>query len=222
MRFDPSPTPLHKQQLKEAAEAFLGLTLEEDAVDRLERFAKLLLQWNKRFSLTGASTIEEVLLDHALDSLSAIPFIGSGARIADLGSGAGFPGIPLAIVKLDAAFTLVEPRRKRANFLLAAVRALQLEHTSVIESRAEELPSLADLRFDLVVSRAFGRLAHFLRLALPLLNPGAAALAFKGPAVHSELGSLPSGFSAPELHWYVLPNKKQRCLVLCRRAESFT
>lgn len=218
MPSSPSFPSVPRQRLKEAAQACFELQLDEDVLDRLEKFARLLLHWNQRVSLTGASSLHEVLLDHVLDSLAATAFVPEAGDAADLGSGAGFPGIPLAIVKPGTAFALVEPRRKRANFLREAIRELHLKNASVIESRAEEMSSRYAQTFDLVTARALGALEQFLRMAAPLLRPGATAIAFKGPAVHSELSSVPAGFSSPELHWYTLPNGSRHCLVLCRRA----
>src|SRR5512140_185186 len=115
------------------------ITLTASALDRCKRYVETLLLWRQRLSLTSAATPWAIVLDHILDSLHLAPLIRPGCRVADIGSGAGFPGVPLAIVCPEAHFVLVESRRKKANFLREVARQVRLTNVEVAEQRAEGL-----------------------------------------------------------------------------------
>ncbi len=205
--------------LRQAARQQLHLNLPEATLYTLERFAQLLLYWNRSVSLTGATTLEEVLLDHVLDSLALAPLLPSGARVADLGSGAGFPGIPTAVVRQDCLFWLVDSRRKRANFLREAKRELGLKHAEIVEARAETLADRFAARFDVVTSRALGKLSVFLDLAEPLLTEGGLAVAFKGPSFTQKAATHPRLHHERDI-WYSLPKGQRHCLAVFRKPVS--
>ena len=135
-----------------------GVSLGSAAVARLSRYLAELDRWRKRINLTGALTRAE-LVSHCLESVFGASLIAHGARVLDVGSGAGFPGIPLAISRPDLSVSLLEPRSKRAAFLRHAVRSVPVENAEVLENRLEELSPHA---FDLAVVRAVGNLARAL------------------------------------------------------------
>jgi 16S rRNA (guanine527-N7)-methyltransferase len=147
----------------------LGLVLSEHAIARFRIYLDTLLMWRQRLSLTAAATPLEVVRSHILDSLAPWKFVQPGYRLVDLGSGAGFPGIPLAIICEQSHVTLVESRRKKANFLRAVIRATGLKNVEVIEARAEVLVQQAAVPWDIVVSRAVWRLPEFLAISGRLL-----------------------------------------------------
>src|SRR5439155_16336905 len=159
----------------------IGLDLSGDAISRFGVYLNTLLHWRARLSLTGASTASVVVGRHVLDSLQVVRLIESGARVADLGSGAGFPGIPVAIMCPRSAVSLIEARRKRANFLREVVRSTDLRNVEVIEGRAEALAPRCHGSFRIVASRAVWSLSEFLSIASPLLEIGGLAIAMKGP-----------------------------------------
>ncbi len=161
--------------------AALGIALPDTAISRFEVYIQTLLLWRSRLSLTAASTSEDIVRLHILDSLPLCRFVQPGMRVADLGSGAGFPGIPLAIACDRAHVSLVESRRKKANFLREAVRTCDLANAEVIEARVEHLAERGAWHWDIVVSRAVWRLRDFLVLAERLLAHGGLAIAMRGP-----------------------------------------
>jgi 16S rRNA (guanine527-N7)-methyltransferase len=135
-----------------------GVSLGADAVAGLSRYLAELDRWRRRTNLTGALEARE-LVSHSLESVFGARLITHGARVLDIGSGAGFPGVPLAISRTDLSVSLLEPRSKRAAFLRHAVRSVPVENARVLENRLERLSGPA---FDLAVVRAVGDLARAL------------------------------------------------------------
>ncbi|MCX8071771.1 MAG: 16S rRNA (guanine(527)-N(7))-methyltransferase RsmG [Candidatus Binatia bacterium] len=198
-----------------------GLRLPPEAAAQFEKYVALLLLWNERISLTGAKTAEEISLHHIFDSLHVLPLLAEGQRVTDVGSGAGFPGIPLAIARPDCGFALIEPRRKRANFLRHCTRELGLVWVHVEEARVEDLQARLESAFDVVLSRALADLATFVRLAAPLVAPTGKLVAMKGPHPEPELRDIPEGFKVLEVRRYQLPRQwGERTLVVLERAPE--
>ena len=164
----------------------LGVALSDVAITRFQDYIDTLLLWRARLSLTTAATPQDIVRDHILDSLVLCRFIRPEMRVADLGSGAGFPGIPVAIACDRAYISLVESRRKKANFLREVVRSAQLANAEIIEERAERLADNVTRPWDLVVSRAVWTVADFLAISERLLARGGLAIAMKGPKASSE------------------------------------
>ncbi|MEQ8858255.1 MAG: 16S rRNA (guanine(527)-N(7))-methyltransferase RsmG [Pseudomonadales bacterium] len=153
----------------ESAAAALGVALDPDQVAALVAFAELLLRWNRTFNLISRRDVERLLPRHLLDSLSVAPLL-RGGRVMDLGTGAGLPGVPLAIARKDLAFTLVDRSGRKIRFVDRAVRELGLGNVETRCADVRELPG--DLRFDTVVSRAVADLATAWALAAPRLETG--------------------------------------------------
>jgi len=194
----------------------LHIQLTPEQLSAFETYVTTLLFWRARLSLTGASTAADVVRSHILDSLAVVQHIAIGSKLMDLGSGAGFPGVPLAIVCPHASITLVESRRKRANFLREVVRRCGLANASVTEGRVEDLPPQVAGAFDLVVSRALWSVPDFLRIASRFLRSGGLLIAMKGPRGLDEAISAP-GFWAPETITYNLEGGSPRMLVVYRK-----
>jgi 16S rRNA (guanine527-N7)-methyltransferase len=153
--------------LREGAQQ-LGIALSDDAIGALLRFLDLIYDWNRSAGLTSVARDDAIRL-HLLDSLSISRFLRDRHAIADLGSGAGLPGIPLAVSLPDARITLVESRRRKCSFLLEAIRALGLSNVIVVRRDARSLTP-AELRVDAVVARAFLRPVDLVDLASGLLR----------------------------------------------------
>jgi 16S rRNA (guanine527-N7)-methyltransferase len=194
----------------------LGIRLSSEQRAAFDTYVETLCFWANRLSLTGAGTAAEIVARHILDSLPVARYVEPGCRLADLGSGAGFPGLPLAIACPRAAVVLIESRRKRANFLREATRRCGLRNVEVLEERAEEVAARHQGGFDLVVSRAVWPLAGFLRLCALLLRPGGLAVAMKGPKARNEIAGAP-GFAEPEVVSYGLSGGVKRVLIVYRR-----
>jgi len=193
----------------------LGIDLPPLVLGRFGTYIETLLLWRSRLSLTTAATAEVIVRHHVIDSLHLARFIHPRERVADVGSGAGFPGMVLAIACPEASFTLIESRRKRANFLREVARTAQLDNVEVSEGRAEALAGTAP--FGIVTSRALGRVRDFLAMAAPLLRSGGIAIAMKGPKGREEAQSPHAGFSAPDIVAYRLAGGAARALLVYRR-----
>jgi 16S rRNA (guanine527-N7)-methyltransferase len=185
-----------------AGTAALGLDLDAATRDKLLEYLKLLEKWNRTHNLTAVREPGRMLSLHVLDSLAVIPHLPDSEqlRIADVGSGGGLPGMPLAILRPRWAVALVESSKKKCAFLRQAVAELGLANVEVVNERAEAL--LPAQPFDVVTARAFSDLARFVAVAMHLLGPRGRLVAMKGAYPHREVAALPSSvrvLAAPRL-----------------------
>ena len=189
----------------------LGLALAPAQVEALLTLVTELGDWNTRFNLTAIKDPAEVVDKHLLDSLAIFPHL-KGLTVADVGSGAGFPGLPLAIVDLDRRYSLIESTGKKVTFLRHACTMLRLPNVEVVQGRAEALkPKKA---FDTVVARALGPLAEFVRVAGHLAGRSGRLLAMKGKVPEEELKGIPAGWKAIAVRPIRVPGlDAERCLV---------
>lgn len=171
----------------------LGLALDAPTRARLIDYIALLARWNRTYNLTAVRDPDEMVARHLLDSLALAPHLPPG-DLADLGSGAGLPGIPLALAHPTRRVQLVEANGKKARFLREAKRALALDAVSVVEARAEAGPP-DGVRVALVTARALADLALLSRLAAPWLGADGLLLAAKGPNWRDEDQALAPGFA---------------------------
>ena len=185
-----APQPLRRGLLA------LGVASSEPQVERLERYLALLEKWNRVYNLTAIREPERMVTHHLLDSLAILPHV-RGARVLDVGSGAGLPGIPLAIAAPELAVTLLDAGHKKAAFLQQAVAELGLANATVVVDRVESWQT--DVRFDTIVSRAFADLGEFAAAAVRLLAPRGVIAAMKGVHPHDEIERLPAGFRVREV-----------------------
>ena len=184
----------------------LGLPAEPALCERLLAYRDELARWNRVHNLSGVRDPERMVAVHLLDSLALAPLL-RGHRFADLGSGAGLPGLPLALLHPEMEAVLIEPRAKRALFLDHVVRTLGIPNVIVERSRGEDLPPGPG--FDTVTTRAFGTLAETVRAAAQLLRPQGMMLAAKGRDPEPEIAALPAGWSA-EILPLVVPGIEAR------------
>ena len=204
--------------LAEGARA-LGLALDDAQVMSLLRLIDELVAANAEFNLTAIRDRPGMLHRHLLDSLSVLPYL-RGGRVADVGTGAGFPGLPLAIASPERQFVLIEATGKKARYVERTVRRLGCANVEVVHARAENYrPSE---RFDVVLARAVASLADFVAYAGHLCAPGGRLLALKGRRPDGELTALPKAYRASAVHRLHVPGlDEQRHLVeLCRAAPS--
>ncbi len=148
--------------------------------------------WNLSINLTAITEPEEIASRHFLDAIVAADRIPDQSRLLDVGSGAGFPGLPLKVMRPRSQVTLIDSARKRINFLRHAVRQLELDQVIVHHGRIEAFAAGegADLHFDFIVSRAFTGAAELARGVMPLLRRGTTLLVWKGPDIQGELHDL--------------------------------
>jgi len=167
----------------------LGLSLTTEQVTLFQTYYEELIRWNRRVNLTAIVDYEEVQIKHFLDSLTIAPLINESCRLLDVGTGAGFPGVPLKIVFPDIAVTLVESVKKKAAFLDHLVDCLGLDGVEVIAERAETLAHDERHRegFDVAVSRGVADLATLAELTLPFCVVGGIAVAMKKGDIEDEV-----------------------------------
>ena len=168
----------------------LGVAADGVTLDRMVRYHALLTEWNARIDLTAVLDPEEMVDRHYLDSAAplALGLIPQGARVIDVGTGAGLPGIPLCILRPDLRVTLLDAQRKRVTFLQAAIEALDLP-AQAVHMRAEDAARDEARReaYDVAVSRAVAATPTLLELTLPFVRVGGRAIAWKGPGLQAEL-----------------------------------
>jgi 16S rRNA (guanine527-N7)-methyltransferase len=180
---------LNSALLKECAENY-NIFLTESQMDRFSKYADLLLEWNEKINLTAIVDEEEIVLKHFVDSLSILPLITEKTcSIIDVGTGAGFPGIPLKIAREDLKVTLLDSLEKRVRFLNEVCGNLQLNGIAAFHGRAEDFGSDKKYReiFDAAVARAVASLPVLLEYCLPFVKTGGIFLAMKGPDIRDEL-----------------------------------
>jgi len=164
--------------------ASLNLVIDEDKINQLLSFIKLIEKWNKAYNLTAIRDREEMVRLHLLDSLAILPYI-EGERVIDIGTGAGLPGIPLAICLPETEFTLLDSNAKKTRFVQQAVLELKLKNVAVHHQRVEQFHP--EKKFHVVITRAFASLPEIIELTAHLLNKEGFLLAMKGQNPEAEL-----------------------------------
>ena len=194
----------------------LGLSLPASARSSLLEYCDLLIKWNKTFNLTSIDDPEQAISHHLLDSLAILPYLPAG-RVIDVGTGAGLPGIPLAIARPQQAFVLLDSNGKKTRFLVQTVGQLGLKNVGIVNQRVELFQTPE--RFDVVVSRAFTSVGQFLSSCDHLLSPGGQFLAMKGKYPADELQQLPRGFHLASSAELKIPGlNAERHLLMLRRS----
>lgn len=193
----------------------LGIALSDAQAAQLLRLLDELDDWNQRMNLTAIRERGQQITKHLLDSLSIQPYL-RGTRIVDVGTGAGFPGLPLALTNPDRQFTLLDSTAKKLKFIDHAAALLGLNNVHTVHARAESYQ--ADPRFDIVVSRAVGPVVKFMHWSAHLCVGGGRLLAMKGRYPHDEIEKLPNGWKLAGVHRLSVPGlEEERHLVeLCR------
>jgi len=164
--------------------ASLNLAIDEDKISRLLSFIKLIEKWNKAYNLTAIRDREEMVRLHLLDSLAILPYI-EGERVIDIGTGAGLPGIPLAICLPETEFTLLDSNAKKTRFVQQAILELKLKNVAVCHQRVEQFHP--EKKFNVVITRAFASLNQIVELTAHLLSKEGFLLAMKGQRPDAEL-----------------------------------
>jgi 16S rRNA (guanine527-N7)-methyltransferase len=204
--------------LQEAAKQF-GLDVSDEDARRLMRLLDELDEWNQRMNLTAIRDRAQQITKHLLDSLSIQPFL-RGERILDVGTGAGFPGLPLAIVNPQRQFTLLDSTAKKLKFIDHVVHLLAIPNVTTVHARAESYSP--DERFHTVISRAVGPVDRFVKWAGHLCVGGGRLLAMKGRYPAEELESLPNGWKLAAVHRVAIPglDEERHVVEICRSHDK--
>ena len=190
----------NERLLVEGAKSF-GLELSPRHARAFSRYLSMLSFWSVRLNLTAIRDPDLVLRLHFIDSLSVVPLLSHGGSLLDVGSGAGFPGIPINLMLPEKPVYLLEPRRKRATFLRHVVRELGLTNTHVVEGRMERLPVDSLPAIQEAITRGFSDIRGFLKASGKLLAPDGASIVMHGPkgaAVLDELRGCLAGYGLSE------------------------
>lgn len=174
----------------------LGISLPESDQERFIAYVRLLAKWNNAYNLTAVRDPQEMITRHVLDSLTLLPYL-HGQRLLDIGSGAGLPGIPLAIARPDLSFTLIDANAKKIRFIVQTIGELDLKNVDAVQARVENYRPAH--KFDTLMSRAFASIADMLTQSRHLCVPDGRFLAMKGVHPWEELTALPSGFAVREI-----------------------
>ena len=194
--------------------AHLGVTLTESDAGRLLRLLDELERWNRTYNLTAIRNRDDMLTHHLLDSVSIHPDL-EGTTVADVGTGAGFPGLPLAVLNPQRRFTLIDSNGKKIRFVQHAARELGLDNVAGLHGRVEVMK---DHVFDTVVARAFAPLPELVANVAPLCGPQTRVLAMKGKWPQSEIDGLPAQWRQQGSRELTVPGlNESRCVVVLSR-----
>ena len=215
-----------KELTKLASKIEIELRLDE--LEKLYKFKYLLLEWNEKINLTAITEPEDIILKHFVDSITIKKYIKSENKVLDMGTGAGFPGIPLKIISSDTYFTLVDSLNKRIIFLNEVCDKLKLDKIENIHSRAEELAKNKKYReqYDVVTSRAVARLASLVEYMLPFVKVGGICICMKGSNVDEELIEAKKainvlGGEIEKVDKFLLPNSDiERNIVIIKKIKN--
>lgn len=198
-------------------EKFLKENIQQQTlIPSLAHYLQLLQQWNSVHNLTAITDPEQMVILHILDSLAISPYL-YGQRLLDVGTGAGLPGIPLALKHPEKEFTLLDSNSKKTRFLTQVKHELQIKNINIIHSRVEDFHP--DKNFDSILSRAFSSLEVMLQTTQHLLAAGGQFLAMKGIYPEEELKAIPETFKVTAVHTLTIQGlDAKRCLVCIERS----
>jgi len=199
-----------------AGMAELELAAQPGSLESLLDYLELLTRWNGAYNLTSVRVPEQMVTHHLLDSLAVAPFV-RGERVADVGTGAGLPGIPLAVLAPERNVTLIDSNGKKTRFLREAVRTLGLTNVRIEAARVEDVRG----EFDTVTARAFASLGDMLAAAGHLLARDGILLALKGQLQRDEILAVPTGFVVTDVHALRVPGlAAARHAVIIKRTQA--
>ena len=157
----------------------------EEFADKFEKYYQMLVEWNNKFNLTAITERNEVEVKHFADSISGQRFIDSGANVLDIGAGAGFPSLPIKIVRDDISLTMIDSVNKKVTFLNEVVKTLGIDNAGAFHSRIEDLDK--NKKYDVVVSRAVAELKTLCEYTLPFVKEGGIFIAYKSEKTDEEI-----------------------------------
>lgn len=184
--------------------------IDDNKIQKFYDYMNLLVEWNKKINLTAITKEKDIILKHFVDSLTVLKYIKENKSIVDVGTGAGFPGIPLAIMNDSLKITLVDSLNKRINFLNEVCNKINLENINAIHARAEEFGQDNNYResYDVAISRAVANLTVLAEYLLPLVKVGGKIICMKGSDIEEELKQAKSAID-------ILGGKFERCDDFC-------
>ena len=207
----------------------IDVQLDDIALERFEKYMNLVIEWNEKINLTAITDRQEFIVKHFYDSISLLSCadIKKGAKVIDVGTGAGFPGIPLKIVRPDIQLTLLDSLNKRIVFISDVVMPGIGLNAEAVQGRAEDFSKQAKYRekYDFAVSRAVANLSALSEYCIPFVKKGGEFISMKGPDVHEELSSAQNavqvlGGEVSEVKNLTLPDNSGRSIVIIKKVKN--
>ena len=203
----------------------INILLNEEQIEKFYKYMNLLIEWNKKINLTAIIEPKEIILKHFIDSLTINKYIKDNSKIADVGTGAGFPGLVIKILFPNLKVTLVDSLNKRIEFLKKVIQELNLKDIEAIHARAEEFSKLNREKFDIVTSRAVAPLNILLEYNIPLLKTNKYFVAYKGiisqEIINSEHALKELNAKVENVEEFLLPiEQSNRTLVLIKKEKT--
>ena len=216
------------KKLEKAAIEF-NIDLSEKQMNQIQLYCNILLEWNKKINLTAITEPKEIIIKHFIDSLTINKYINTGEKLVDIGTGAGFPGIPIKIIRDDIQVVLVDSLNKRINFLNNVIEELDLKNINTVHARAEEFGQMKDYRekFDISTSRAVANLATLSEYLIPLIKVGGKSICMKGAEIETELNESQKAISTlgakvKNIELLKLPDSDYSRNIIILKKESIT
>lgn len=213
------------KELKEKSK-LINIELKDNQIEKFYNYMNLLLEWNEKINLTAITEPKEVILKHFVDSATIIKYIENDMQIVDVGTGAGFPGIPLNIINNKANYLLVDSLNKRVNFLNEVINNLELKNINTVHSRIEDFGKSNKECFDIATSRAVASLNVLLEYLLPLVKVGGICICMKGSNTKEEIENSKKaleilGGSIEKIEDITLPNSDiRRNIIIVRKIKN--
>ena len=206
----------------------IDINLDNEICNKLYNYMNLLLEWNEKINLTAITDEKEIILKHFIDSFTINKFINSGDKMLDIGTGAGFPGLPIKIIRPEVDVFLMDSLNKRINFLNEVIELLQLKNIEAFHSRAEEMAKNNKFRekFDVVTSRAVAKLNILLEYMLPYTKINGKCLCMKGPNIEEEIKEAEKalkilGGEIEKIEKIILPDSNiERKIIIIRKKSA--
>lgn len=206
----------------------IDIDFTETQIEKFYEYMNLLLEWNEKINLTAITEIDDIILKHFIDSLTSIKYINDNASIIDVGTGAGFPGIPISIMIENTKVSLLDSLNKRINFLNEVSRKISLNNVNTYHGRAEDFAQNNEHRekYDIAISRAVANMTTLVEYLLPFVKIGGYCICMKGPEVNEEIKQ--AEFAVRELGGkienvdnFLLPNSDiERNIVIIRKVKE--
>ena len=213
--------------LKEKLNEF-NIEISDNQLEKFDKYMRLLLEWNEKINLTAIVEPDEVKIKHFLDSLTVLKYINDEDKVIDIGTGAGFPGIPLKIMKSNTKITLLDSLNKRINFLNIVIEELGLKNIETIHGRAEEFArnKMYREKYDVAVSRAVANLSTLTEYMLPFVKVGGKCICMKGANVKEEVDKAKNAIQ--ELggkiekidNFYLSNNDNERNIIIIKKIKE--
>lgn len=205
----------------------INIEISEEESNKLYMYMNLMLEWNKKINLTSITDEEDIIIKHFVDSLSINKYLSKNKNVMDVGTGAGFPGIPLKIFNEDIEFILVDSLNKRINFLEEVKQKLNINKLELVHSRIEDLAKNLKYRekIDIVVSRAVANLSVLSEYMLPFVKIGGFCICMKGPNIDDELENSKNaikilGGEIEKVESLVLPGNLERNIIIIKKEKE--